>query len=91
MKRFAAIFAGLALAGMAGAEAVPFEKAELGASEVTLYLQPQTATVMPSGALQKGKRYTFVGQLHSSGQFTTDQGVMQGNVQLWGFSYDVLD
>lgn len=59
--------------------------------EVTLYLQPQTATVMPSGALQKGKRYTFVGQLHSSGQFTTDQGVMQGNVQLWGFSYDVLD
>ena len=38
MKRFAAIFAGLALAGMAGAEAVPFERAELGASEVTLYL-----------------------------------------------------
>lgn len=59
--------------------------------EVTLYLQPQTAAIMPSGALQAGKRYTFVGQLHSSGQFTTDQGVMQGNVQLWGFSYDQLD
>ena len=59
--------------------------------EVTLYMQPQTATVMPSGALQKGKSYTFVGQLHSSGQFTTDKGVMQGNVQLWGFSYDALD
>ena len=59
--------------------------------EVTLYMQPQTASVMPSGALQAGKRYAFVGQLHSSGQFTTDKGVMQGNVQLWGFSYDALD
>lgn len=38
MKRFAAIFAGLALAGAAGAAGVPFEKAELGSSEVTLYL-----------------------------------------------------
>lgn len=59
--------------------------------EVTLYLQPRTPSLMPSGVLQAGKRYTFTGQLHSSGQFTTDKGVMQGNVQLWTFSYDALD
>src|SRR5690606_24248081 len=58
--------------------------------EVTLYMQPQTPGVMPSGPLQVGKQYTFTGELKSNGQFTTDQGVLQGNPGLWLFSYDAL-
>jgi len=58
--------------------------------EVTLYMQPQTPGVMPSGPLQVGKQYTFTGELKTTGQFTTDQGVLQGNPGLWLFSYDAL-
>jgi hypothetical protein len=59
--------------------------------EVTLYMQPQTPGLMPSGALQVGKQYTFTGELKTTGQFTTDKGVLQGNPGLWLFSYDALD
>src|SRR5690606_2929382 len=58
--------------------------------EVTLYMQPQTPGVMPSGPLQVGKQYTFTGELKTTGQFTTDQGVLQGNPGLWLFSYEAL-
>ena len=58
--------------------------------EVTLYMQPQTSGVMPSGPLQVGKQYTFTGELKSTGQFTTNQGVLQGNPGLWLFSYEAL-
>jgi len=59
--------------------------------DTTLYLQPQTEQLMPGGRLEVGKRYSFVGELMSTGAFHTDQGVLQGNVQLWLFSYDPLD
>ncbi|HYM86377.1 MAG TPA: TPM domain-containing protein [Pseudoxanthomonas sp.] len=65
-------------------------KTEQG-QEVTLYMQPQTASLMPSGELKRGSRYTFTGELHSTGQFSTDQGVVQVNPSLWLFSYDNLD
>lgn len=58
--------------------------------EVTLYMQPQTPLLMPSGALETGREYTFTGELHSTGKFHTDDGVLQGNVQLRAFSYDAL-
>ncbi|HST44205.1 MAG TPA: TPM domain-containing protein [Luteimonas sp.] len=58
--------------------------------EVTLYMQPQTPQLMPSGALETGREYTFTGELHSTGKFHTDTGVLQGNVQLRVFSYDAL-
>lgn len=58
--------------------------------EVTLYMQPQTEGLMPAGKLESGREYTFTGELHSSGQFHTDQGVLQGNVQLRLFSYEAL-
>ena len=58
--------------------------------EVTLYMQPQTSQLMPSGALETGREYTFTGELHSTGKFHTDTGVVQGNVQLRVFSYDAL-
>jgi len=58
--------------------------------EVTLYMQPRTASVMPSGELKRGAQYTFVGQLNSAGQFHTDQGVVQINPNLWLFSYESL-
>lgn len=58
--------------------------------EVTLYMQPRTSSVMPSGELKRGARYTFVGQLNSAGQFHTDQGVVQINPNLWLFSYESL-
>ena len=58
--------------------------------ETTLYMQPRTEPLMPGGALRAGQRYTFTGQLKSSGQFHTDEGVRQGNVELWLFSYDPL-
>lgn len=60
-------------------------------TETTLYMQPQTPGLMPSGPLQVGKRYTFTGELKTSGQFTTDNGVLQGNPGIWLFSYDALD
>ena len=58
--------------------------------ESTLYMQPRTEQLMPGGTLRVGQRYTFTGQLKSSGQFHTDEGVRQGNVELWLFSYDPL-
>lgn len=58
--------------------------------DTTLYMQPQTEALMPGGRLETGKRYSFVGELMSTGAFHTDQGVLQGNVQLWLFSYDPL-
>ena len=58
--------------------------------ETTLYMQPRTEQLMPGGTLRAGQRYTFTGQLKSSGQFHTDEGVRQGNVELWLFSYDPL-
>ncbi|MBP6796859.1 MAG: TPM domain-containing protein [Luteimonas sp.] len=58
--------------------------------ETTLYMQPRTEQLMPGGTLRVGQRYTFTGQLKSSGQFHTDEGVRQGNVELWLFSYDPL-
>ncbi|MGV8932536.1 MAG: hypothetical protein ACOH1R_10570 [Luteimonas sp.] len=59
--------------------------------EATLYMQPQTPGLMPSGPLQVGTHYTFTGELKTTGQFTTDQGVIQGNPGVWLFSYDALD
>ncbi|MCD9027256.1 TPM domain-containing protein [Luteimonas sp. BDR2-5] len=59
-------------------------------NEVTLYMQPQTEQLMPTGRLEAGKRYTFVGELTTPGQFHTNAGVQQGNAQLWLFSYDPL-
>lgn len=59
--------------------------------QVTLYMQPQTASLMPSGKLQAGRQYTFVGQVKSTGQFHTDQGVIQTNPELWLFSYEGLE
>lgn len=58
--------------------------------EVTLYVQPRTASLMPSGELKRGAQYTFVGQLGSAGQFHTDHGVVQINPYLWLFSYEAL-
>ncbi|MDQ3159932.1 MAG: TPM domain-containing protein [Pseudomonadota bacterium] len=58
--------------------------------EVTLYMQPRTASLMPSGELKQGMEYSFVGQLNSAGQFHTDQGVVQINPNLWLFSYEAL-
>lgn len=58
--------------------------------ETTLYMQPQTPTLMPSGALQVGKQYTFVGEIKSAGRFHTDQGVVQINPGVWLFSYEAL-
>ncbi|MEO6364807.1 MAG: TPM domain-containing protein [Luteimonas sp.] len=58
--------------------------------EVTLYMQPRTASLMPSGELKRGVQYSFVGQLNSAGQFHTDQGVVQINPNLWLFSYEAL-
>jgi hypothetical protein len=58
--------------------------------ETTLYMQPQTASLMPSGQLQVGKQYTFVGEINSTGRFHTDQGVEQINPSLWLFSYEAL-
>lgn len=65
-------------------------KADEDGREVTLYMQPQTPGVMPSGPLQVGQHYTFTGELQTPGQFTTDKGVIQGNPGLWMFSYDAL-
>ncbi|MDR7193506.1 TPM domain-containing protein [Luteimonas terrae] len=59
-------------------------------NEVTLYMQPQTEQLMPGGRLESGKRYTFVGELTTAGQFHSGAGVQQGNAQLWLFSYDPL-
>lgn len=58
--------------------------------ETTLYMQPQTASLMPSGKLQAGKQYTFVGQVNSTGRFHTDQGIFQTNPSIWLFSYEAL-
>lgn len=58
--------------------------------ETTLYMQPQTPSLMPAGTLEVGNRYSFVGELKTAGQFHTDKGVIQGNVELWMFSYDDL-
>ncbi len=58
--------------------------------ETTLYLQPRTAGLMPAGELKRGQTYTFVGELNSTGQFHTDQGVKQVNPNLWLFSYEAL-
>ncbi len=58
--------------------------------ETTLYMQPQTASLMPSGKLQVGKQYTFVGEVQSTGRFHTDQGVIQLNPSAWLFSYEAL-
>ncbi len=58
--------------------------------ETTLYVQPRTAGLMPAGELKKGQQYTFVGELNSTGQFHTDQGVKQINPNLWLFSYEAL-
>jgi len=58
--------------------------------EVTLYMQPRTASVMPAGELKRGMQYTFVGELSSTGQFHTDQGVVQINPKAWLFSYEAL-
>ena len=58
--------------------------------ETTLYLQPRTAGLMPAGELREGQAYTFVGELGSTGQFHTDQGVKQVNPYLWLFSYEAL-
>jgi hypothetical protein len=59
-------------------------------NEVTLYMQPQTEQLMPGGRLEAGRRYTFVGELTTPGQFHSSAGVQQGNTQLWLFSYDPL-
>ena len=56
--------------------------------ETTLYMQPQTPLLMPAGELEVGRQYSFVGELKSPGQFHTNEGVVQGNVELWMFSYD---
>lgn len=58
--------------------------------ETTLYMQPRTAGLMPAGELKRGQQYTFVGELSSTGQFHTDQGVQQINPSLWLFSYEAL-
>lgn len=58
--------------------------------ETTLYVQPRTAGLMPAGELKRGQQYTFVGELNSTGQFHTDQGVKQINPNLWLFSYEAL-
>lgn len=58
--------------------------------ETTLYLQPRTAGLMPAGELKEGRQYTFVGELNSTGQFHTDQGVKQINPKVWLFSYEAL-
>ena len=55
--------------------------------ETTLYMQPQTPSLMPAGELEVGTRYSFVGELKTPGQFHTNEGVIQGNVELWMFSY----
>ena len=56
--------------------------------ETTLYMQPQTPLLMPAGELEVGRQYSFVGELKTPGQFHTNDGVVQGNVELWLFSYD---
>ena len=58
--------------------------------ETTLYMKPRTAALMPSGKLQAGKQYTFVGEIKSTGRFHTDQGVVQTNPGVWLFSYEAL-
>lgn len=58
--------------------------------ETTLYMQPRTAGLMPSGQLKVGQPYTFVGEINSTGQFHTDNGVIQTNPSLWLFSYEAL-
>lgn len=61
-----------------------------GGEETTLYMQPQTATLMPAGDLQAGKQYTFVGEIKSTGRFHTDRGIDQTNPEVWLFSYEAL-
>lgn len=58
--------------------------------ETTLYMQPRTPSLMPSGKLQVGKQYTFVGEIKSTGRFHTNQGVVQTNPGVWLFSYEAL-
>jgi hypothetical protein len=49
-----------------------------------LYVAPQTAGLMPSGAIREGQRYTVVGRLQRRG----DKG--QQASALWTFSYDPI-
>ena len=58
--------------------------------EVTLYMQPQTELLMPAGNLHAGRDYVFTGELQSTGKFHTNDGVLQGNVQLRLFGYEAL-
>ncbi|WP_205412241.1 TPM domain-containing protein [Sphingomonas crusticola] len=51
---------------------------------VILYIRPQTAGLMPSGAIREGQRYTLVGRLQRRG----DKG--QQASALWTFSYDAI-
>ena len=53
-------------------------------SPVILYVAPQTAGLMPSGAIRNGQRYTVVGRLQRRG----DKGKQAS--ALWTFSYDPL-
>ena len=64
-------------------------KTESG-QETTLYMQPQTASLMPSGKLQVGKQYSFVGEIKTTGRFHMDGGVHQMNPGVWLFSYEAL-
>ena len=50
--------------------------------EVIAYVDPTTTTLMPSGAMKEGSRYTMVGRLHSRGD-----GKAQAS-SVWLFSYE---
>jgi len=51
---------------------------------VVLYVTPQLAGLMPSGALKEGARYTLVGRVQSTGDKDKQAS------SLWLFSYDQL-
>ena len=51
---------------------------------VILYVLPQTAGLMPSGAIKEGQRYTVVGRLQRRGD------KRQQASALWTFSYDAI-